>query len=130
MTPSSPSINDDSFQIYDLPIEIICPPGERIRCGAKPGDHFTLAGEMLYLPQEQGFSIYSLGAILPLLSGKQRAQQANDWITIDAEVACPDPHCKSRLRLVRTGTRTFRHGEVTAVPLPGTNIVSADTSRE
>jgi len=37
----------------------------------------------------------------------------------DAEVACPDPHCKSKLRIVRTGIRTFSHGEVTAVPLPG-----------
>ncbi|KDQ53383.1 hypothetical protein JAAARDRAFT_137369 [Jaapia argillacea MUCL 33604] len=130
MPPSPPTIIDDSFQIYDLRVEVICPPGERILCGAKPGDYFTLEGEMLYLPPGQGFSIYSLGAILPLLSGKQRAQQANDWMTTDAEVACPDPHCKSRLRIVRTGTRTFRHGEVTAVPLPGTNLVSTDTSKE
>lgn len=58
-----------------------------------------------------------IGAILPLLAAKQRATHANDWMTTDAEVACPDPHCKSRLRIVRTGLRTFRYGEVTAVPL-------------
>lgn len=52
-----------------------------------------------------------------MLAAKQRAQQPNDWMTTDAEVACPDPHCKSRLRIVRTGLRTFSHGEVTAVPL-------------
>ena len=52
---------DDSYQLYDLRVEAICPPGERIMCGAKPGDHFTLQGEMLYLPPGQGFSIYSLG---------------------------------------------------------------------
>lgn len=30
-------------------------------CGAKPGDYFTLEGEMMYLPPDQGISIYSLG---------------------------------------------------------------------
>jgi hypothetical protein len=52
---------DDTFELYDLRVEVICPPGERILCGAKNGDHFTLEGEMLYLPPGQGFSIYSLG---------------------------------------------------------------------
>jgi hypothetical protein len=56
--------NDDSFTLYDLRVEVICPPGERILCGAKPGDHFILEGEMLRLPPGQGFSIYSLGLIL------------------------------------------------------------------
>ena len=51
---------EDSFQLYDLRVEVICPPGERIMCGAKVGDHFLLQGEMLYLPPGQGFSIYSL----------------------------------------------------------------------
>lgn len=56
-----PEDGDDSYQLYDLRVEVVCPPNERIMCGAKPGDHFTLQGEMLYLPPGQGFSIYSLG---------------------------------------------------------------------
>ena len=52
---------DDSFELYDLRVEVVCPPNERILCGAKPGDHFTLEGELLRLPPNQGFSIYSLG---------------------------------------------------------------------
>lgn len=52
---------DDTFDLYDLRVEVICPPGERIMCGAKEGDYFTLEGEMLHLPPGQGFSIYSLG---------------------------------------------------------------------
>ena len=52
---------DDTFELYDLRVEVICPPGARILCGAKPGDHFTLQGEMLHLPPNQGFSIYSIG---------------------------------------------------------------------
>lgn len=56
---------DDAFQLYDLRVEVICPPGERIICGAKGGDYFTLQGEMLYLPPGQGISIYSLGEYCP-----------------------------------------------------------------
>jgi len=109
---------DDSFQLYDLRVEVICPPGARILCGAKPGDFFTLQGEMLHLPAGQGFSIYSLAAVLPLLAAKQRPTHENDWMSTDAEIACPDPHCKSKLRITRSGLRTFNHAEVTAVPLP------------
>lgn len=52
--------SDDSFQLYDLRVEVVCPPGAKILCGAKEGDHFTLEGEMLRLPAGQGISIYSL----------------------------------------------------------------------
>ncbi|KAG2039959.1 hypothetical protein BDR03DRAFT_186373 [Suillus americanus] len=112
---SSPPV--DTFQLYDLRVEVICPPGERILCGAKEGDHFILEGEMLHLPPGQAFSIYSLGAVLPLLAAKQRVTHPNDWMSTDAEVACPDPNCKSRLRILRTGVRTFSHAEVTVLPL-------------
>ncbi|KAJ7136078.1 hypothetical protein C8R44DRAFT_696457 [Mycena epipterygia] len=108
---------DDTFELYDLRVEVICPPGQRILCGAKEGDHFTLEGEMLHLPPGQGFSIYSLGAVLPLLAAKQRETHPNDWMSTDADVACPDPNCKSLLRIIRTGKRSFNHGEVTVVPL-------------
>ena len=63
MIPATPD-NDDTFQLWDLVVEAICPPGERILCGAKNGDSFRLEGEMLYLPPGQGFSIYSLGTSL------------------------------------------------------------------
>lgn len=51
----------DTFELYDLRVEVICPPGAKIMCGAKEGDHFTLEGELMCLPPGQGFSIYSLG---------------------------------------------------------------------
>ncbi|KAJ7721962.1 hypothetical protein DFH07DRAFT_295096 [Mycena maculata] len=116
---------DDTFELYDLRVEVICPPGQRILCGAKEGDHFTLEGEMLHLPPGQGFSIYSLGAVLPLLAAKQRPSHANDWMSTDADIACPDPNCKSLLRITRKGTRTFSHGEVTVVPLTSARESSA-----
>jgi uncharacterized repeat protein (TIGR04076 family) len=105
------------FELYDLRVEVTAPQGGPIHCGARPGDYFELKGEMLHLPAGQGFSIYSLGALLPLLAAKQRPSDPNDWMTSDTEVACPDPHCSTRFRITRTGKRTFRHAETTAVPL-------------
>ncbi|KAG8156594.1 hypothetical protein KVR01_013545 [Diaporthe batatas] len=110
---------DDSFELYDLRIEVVCPPGERIMCGAKEGDYFSLEGEMMYLPPGQGISIYSLASVLPLLAAKQRVTHVNDWMTSDALIACPDPNCKSQLKIVRTGKRRFSHAETTVVGLEG-----------
>jgi uncharacterized repeat protein (TIGR04076 family) len=107
---------DDSFELWDLRVEVVAPEGAKIYCSAKPGDWFELRGEVLHLPPGQGFSIYSLAALLPLLPAKQRATHANDWMTNDAEVACPDPNCPTRFRITRTGKRTFRRSEVTALP--------------
>jgi uncharacterized repeat protein (TIGR04076 family) len=108
-----------AFELYDLKVEVIAPKGGAIYCGAKPGDYFELRGEMLHLPAGQGFSIYSLGALLPLLAAKQRPTDPADWMTSDAEVACPDPNCSTRFRITRTAKRRFNHADVTAVPLPG-----------
>ena len=110
---------DDTFELYDLKVEVVAPEGARLYCGAKPGDFFELKGEMLHLPPGQGFSIYSLAALLPLLPAKQRPTDPNDWMATDAEVACPDPNCPSRFRITRMEKRVFRHADVTAVPLAG-----------
>jgi uncharacterized repeat protein (TIGR04076 family) len=56
-------------------------------------------------------------SVLPLLAAKQRMTHGNDWISTDALVACPDPNCKSQLKIIRTGTRKFYHSETTAVEL-------------
>ena len=109
---------DDSFELYDLRVEVTAPEGGPIYCGAKPGDYFEMRGEMLHFPPGQGFSIYSLAALLPLLPAKQRPTHRNDWMTSDAEVACPDPNCSTRFRITRTGLRRFSHAQTTAVPLP------------
>ncbi|HEV2507494.1 MAG TPA: TIGR04076 family protein [Mesorhizobium sp.] len=109
--------HDDSFELYDLRVEVTAPEGGAIYCGARVGDYFEMRGEMLHLPAGQGFSIYSLAALLPLLPAKQRPTHKNDWMTTDAEVACPDPNCSSRFRITRTGLRRFSHAETTAVPL-------------
>jgi uncharacterized repeat protein (TIGR04076 family) len=109
---------DDSFELYDLRVEVVAPPGAKLWCSAKVGDWFELRGENLYLPEGQGFSIYSLAAVLPLLAAKQRPTHANDWMTSDAEIACPDPNCPSRLKITRLGLRRFHHSDVTATGKP------------
>jgi uncharacterized repeat protein (TIGR04076 family) len=107
-----------SFELYDLRVEVIAPPDATLYCGAKPGDWFELHGEMLYLPPGQGFSIYSLAALMLLLPAKQRVLDPNDWMDSDAEVACPDPNCPSRFRITRLGKRRFQRSAVTATPPP------------
>ena len=107
----------DEFTLYDLRVEVIA--GDRpMVCNHHAGDYFTLSGENLSFPPGQSFPLYPLAAILPLLPAKQRETDANDWMTTDSEIACPDPHCGGRFRITRTGWRTFRHGEATRVPLP------------
>ncbi|MDW4499994.1 TIGR04076 family protein [Sulfitobacter sp. D35] len=106
------------FELWDLRVEVVAPEGARIWCGAQIGDYFELRGEMLHLPPGQGISIYSLASVLPLLAAKQRKTDPADWMSTDSEIACPDPNCPSRLRIIRLGLRTFDHGQTTAVPMP------------
>ncbi len=102
-----------SFTLWDLRVTVEAPEGATLYCGAVRGDWFELRGEMLHLPPGQGFSIYSLAAVLPLLAAKQRRCDAADWMATDDLIACPDPNCPSRLRITRIGERRFRRSEVT-----------------
>ncbi|MBB2161430.1 TIGR04076 family protein [Gluconacetobacter sacchari] len=114
----------DEFELYDLRIELVAPESAKIWCNGKPGDYFEMRGELLYFREDMPFSAYSLAAVLPLLPAKQRVTAAQDWMSTDSEVACPDPCCPSRLRITRIGRRRFKHEETTAVPL----AISKDTA--
>lgn len=109
---------DDEFTLYDLRVEVVGNRGEMV-CNHQVGDYFELRGENLSLPPGQSFPIYPLAALLPLLPAKQRETHANDWMTTDTDVACPDPNCGAVFRISRTGKTTFRHGDVTRVSLRG-----------
>jgi uncharacterized repeat protein (TIGR04076 family) len=115
--PAAGPRDSAEFELYDLRIEVVGPADRPIYCGARLGDYFELQGEMLRFPPGQGFSIYSLAALLPLLPAKQRMTDPKDWMTSDAEVACPDPNCPTRFRITRLGKRTFIRSQVTATPL-------------
>ena len=111
------SDHNDEFPLYDLRVEVVATDRPMV-CSHRAGDAFEVRGENLVMAPGRGFSLYALAALLPLLPAKQRMTHPHDWMTTDAEVACPDPHCGARFRITRLGTRTFRHSEVTTVPLP------------
>lgn len=108
----------DEFTLYDLRVEVVGEQ-EKMVCHHRVRDYFELKGEELFLPAGQSFTMYSLAAILPLLPAKQRPTHKNDWMTTDAEIACPDPHCGARFRIIRTATRVLRHSETSVLPLHG-----------
>jgi len=110
----------DEFELWDLRVEI-CGHPDTMVCSHVPGEYFEVRGENLDFSGAPQFSLYALAAILPLLPAKQRMTHENDWMTTDAEIACPDPNCGARFRITRTGKSTFRHSETTVVPLPGTS---------
>jgi len=107
---------NDEFELWDLRVEVVGDP-ESMVCNHVPGEYFDVSGENLTFSAGQSFSMYALAAILPLLPAKQRMTDAHDWMTTDAEIACPDPYCGARFRITRTGKTTFRHSETTVVPL-------------
>lgn len=107
---------NDEFELWNLRVEVVGDPDSMV-CSHKIGDYFDVAGENLAFPADQSFSMYALAAILPLLPAKQRMTHDHDWMTTDAEIACPDPYCGARFKITRTGKTTFRHSETTAVPL-------------
>ena len=106
----------DAFTLYDLRVEVVATERPMV-CSHKAGDSFELSGENLSFPAGQTFPIYPLAALLPLLPAKQRVTHANDWMTTDTDIACPDPHCGAIFRITRLRRRIFRHADVTVVPL-------------
>jgi uncharacterized repeat protein (TIGR04076 family) len=99
-----------------LRVEVIATDRPMI-CNHRAGDYFELSGESLSFPAGQTFPLYPLAALLPLLPAKQRETHPNDWMTTDTDIACPDPHCGGVFRITRLRRKTFRHSDVTAVPL-------------
>ena len=106
------------FELYDLRVEVVGPKDRPIYCGARLGDYFELHGEMLKLPAGQGFSIYSLAALMLLLPAKQRILDPYDWMASDSDVACPDPNCPTTFRITRLNKRRFERSATTATRLP------------
>ena len=112
-------MGDETFELYDLEVEVV--PGDRpMVCDHPAGARFFVHGEMILFPEGEraAFPLYPLAAILPLLPAKQRVTDAMDWMTSDAEIACPDPHCGGRFRITRKGKRSFRRADTTVTPLP------------
>lgn len=108
---------EDAFELYDLKVEVVATDRPMV-CGHRVGDCFYAEGEDLIFPGRHTFSMYALSALLPLLPAKQRATDANDWMTSDALIACPDPNCGAQFRISRIRKHTFSRGDCTVTEKP------------
>lgn len=106
----------DTFQLYDLKVTVEAIEG-KCTCAMRVGDCVFLRGGKLSLPDGADFCLYALQAAIPLLPAKQRQNHPADWMETDARVTCPDPACRLIMRIERTGARTLKHDDVSAVPL-------------
>lgn len=108
-------VGERGFWLYDLRVETVL--GDRTPvCRHIEGESFRVIGENLVFEGPAEWSMYALAAVLPLLPAKQRVTDDDDWMSTDAEVACPDPHCGARLRILREGKRWFGHAATTGLP--------------
>jgi len=107
---------DGEFALYDLRVECVEMTGEDIAV-YDVGDYFEVRGGEIRFPDGQGFSMYALSALLPLLPAKQRKTHPNDWMSTDMEVSGPDPNVGATFRIERLEKRTFEHDEVSGVGL-------------
>lgn len=106
---------NDEFWLYDLKVETVL-DGRTPVCRHVEGETFYVEGENLHFEAGQQVSMYALAALLPLLPAKQRETSPHDWMTSDAEIACPDPHCGARFKITRLAKRRFSHAETTGLP--------------
>ncbi|MCB1349971.1 MAG: TIGR04076 family protein [Paracoccaceae bacterium] len=107
--------DEAGFWLYDLKVETVL-DGRVPVCRHVEGESFRVEGEALVFDPGTRVSMYALAALLPLLPARQRDTAPDDWMSTDAEVACPDPHCGGRFRIIRTGRRWFSHAGTTGLP--------------
>jgi uncharacterized repeat protein (TIGR04076 family) len=103
------------FWLYDLRVVTVL-DGRTAVCNHVEGDSFLVQGENLVFQSDHRISMFALASLLPLLPAKQRDTDKADWMTTDAEVACPDPHCGGRFRIERLDKRWFSNAETTGLP--------------
>lgn len=111
-----PNTSGDQFELYNLRVEISERSG-RIIGKHKIGEYFDVIGEDIFFPPGQGFSLYALGSILPLLPAKQRRNHRNDFMESDDFIADPDANSGAIYQIKRTGTTVFKHADVSANPV-------------
>lgn len=81
---------DETFDLYDLRVEVVCPPGARILCGASPGDYFTLEGT--FLQGKASRSTRSVRAVAhALFSSEHDASYRGSFTPPRRETTCDRP---------------------------------------
>jgi len=109
------SKKNDAFELYDLQIVVVAIQGN-CTCNMAIGDRFFMRSGKISLQDGGDFCLYALQSVIPLLPAKQRQNRPADWMETDSRVTCPDPACGLIMRIDRTGTRSLRHDQVSAIP--------------
>jgi uncharacterized repeat protein (TIGR04076 family) len=105
--------SESRFRLADLRVTVVAIEGRSV-CGLAVGDWFEVTeSSRVRIPPGRHFCLYALAAVLPLLPAKMRALDANDWLSRDSLVACPDPDERVIMRIERTGERELRTEDVT-----------------
>ncbi|MGI8687209.1 MAG: TIGR04076 family protein [Thermomicrobiales bacterium] len=106
-------MDETRFTLFDLRVTVVAIEGRSV-CGLAVGDCFEVTeSNRLHIPAGKHFCLYALGAVLPLLSGYQRAAQAGDWMMHESLVACPDPEERLIMRIERLVPRTLHTADLT-----------------
>ena len=108
---------DDRFELYDLRVEVADCRGEMV-CNHPPRGLLRATGRKPVVPP--GPDLPALPPCRhPAPSPGEAAGHGSSRLDdpTDTDIACPDPHCGAVFRISRIGRSTFRHGDVTRVPL-------------
>ncbi len=106
-------MDEQTFTLYDLRVTVIAIEGRSV-CGLAVGDYLEVTeSNRIRIPAGRHFCLYALGAVLPALTGYQRASQPGDWMMREAVFACPDPEERLLMRIERLAPRTLRTDDLT-----------------
>jgi len=101
------------MRLYDLRVVVERIEGRSV-CGLEVGDYFEVTeSSRVRIPEGRHFCLYALQSVLPFLAAKMRELPAEDWLSIDSHIACPDPDERVIMRIERIGTRELKTDELT-----------------
>jgi len=101
------------MRLYDLRVVVERIEGRSV-CGLEVGDSFEVTeSSRVRIPPGKHFCLYALQSVLPFLAAKMRELPAEDWLSIDSHIACPDPDERVIMRIERIGRRSLTTEELT-----------------
>lgn len=102
------------YILYDLQISVIG-DSNTFNCSHQIGDMLLIKGENLsFKPGTGQFSHYALATLIPYIAAKQRAQDTNDWMSYETDIACPDPKCGALFHFEQIGKREYEYTPISS----------------
>jgi uncharacterized repeat protein (TIGR04076 family) len=100
------------YRLYDLEITTV---GDQstFNCSHTVDEGLLVEGENIRFKENTAqFSHYVLATLIPYLAAKQRAEQATDWMKFESDIACPDPQCGAKFRIIQTQENIYEYQPV------------------